>query len=57
MRHIRGGVGHCDPRTEEEYEDEDELHNSDDELMGSADDNGLFACEHEDGNSAAGDTD
>jgi len=57
MRHIGGGVGHCDPRTEEEYEDEDELRNSDDEPMGSADDNGLPAGEHEDGNSAVGDTD
>ncbi|KIM71547.1 hypothetical protein PILCRDRAFT_16970 [Piloderma croceum F 1598] len=57
MRHIGGGVGHCDPRTEEEYEDEDELYNLDDKPMGSADDNGLPAGEHEDGNSAMGDTD
>jgi hypothetical protein len=52
MRYIGGGVGHCDPRAEEEYEDEDESHNSDDEPMGSADD-----IEHEDRNSAVGDTD
>jgi hypothetical protein len=39
MRHIGGGVGHCDVRTEEQYEDDSDaegLEPDDDKQMGAA---------------------
>jgi hypothetical protein len=53
MRHIGGGVGHHDARTEEEYEDED------DEQMGAAGEDGLLpnACGDEDAAAEESDSD
>jgi hypothetical protein len=52
MRHIGGGVGHCDTRAEEQYEDDSEaegLEPDDDEQMGAAGEIGSpNECEDED---------